>query len=358
MKTLLISDLHFGHHQNDTDYCDRMVESYADMFERAIAMGVTHVVIAGDLGHHPDAVSLYVLPKIAELFRRFVGRLVVILIPGNHDCYFRDKLEPNLCQVYPYLSPNVSYVGEVSVLDLSPTTRMVLVPWVLNWEDTVARIKAVAKPGMVIVGHFEFKGFAFNRYFNSKHGAEVSALDLPEVAAIYSGHFHTASMRMLGQIPVRYIGSPAQFTKIDAGEEKGGLVIDSDDAANPTFIPTRNFPIHLRVEYPEMPSAEQVKGNIIDIRVTVSQMQDKAFDKFKQAIVAMAPYDTDVTPRADDTPARAVDEEEQIAQGAGGDVIDIIREHVEQNAPVKASTDEVLAELHALYDTATDLGDR
>jgi protein involved in ribonucleotide reduction len=98
-----------------------------------------------------------------------------------------------------------------------------MVPWICeeNKEDTYLKIQKTK--AQICLGHLEIQGFDMFKGTVCTHG-EDSSLFSNKFDLTFSGHFHHKSSHS----GITYLGSHAQFTWADYGDERGFHIFDTD----------------------------------------------------------------------------------------------------------------------------------
>ena len=147
--------------------------------------------------------------KIVQLLNDSFKR--VIFIPGNHDCYYKDKRSIHSIQWAKHL-PNIEILN-----DWHTEGDVLFVPWMVG-DDHKKISKAKAK---YMFGHFELPSFLMNQMVRMPDVGEVKAENFKNVEKVFSGHFHKRQV----QNNICYIGNAFPHNYADAWDDTRGMMI-------------------------------------------------------------------------------------------------------------------------------------
>ena len=92
MKYAVFSDLHLGVHQNSSAWHNIALE-WVDWFVGDLERRkIEDVIFTGDFFHSRSEISVNTI-HIASILLDKLNKFRVQMIPGNHDCYYKDKSE-------------------------------------------------------------------------------------------------------------------------------------------------------------------------------------------------------------------------------------------------------------------------
>lgn len=223
-KSAIFSDIHHGlksnskHHNQD---CEDFIDWFID---RAKENNCETVIFCGDWNHNRNSLNMLTfasglknLEKLSNSFEK------VIMIPGNHDLYYKDKRDVNSTQ-YGRNIPNVHIIDEITVVD-----DVALIPWLVGDEwKKVPDIKA-----KYMFGHFELPSFYMNAMVQMPDHGELNATHLVHPKYVFSGHFHKRQVYK----NIHYIGSPFAHNFADAWDDDRGMVIlDKENDKDPVYL--------------------------------------------------------------------------------------------------------------------------
>ena len=125
-KVAVFTDLHLGIHQNSL-FWHNVALKWADWFASELeARKVKDIIFMGDFFDHRDEVAvntLHVGYQILDKLRDFN----IIMIPGNHDSFYRDHATVNSLNIVQGWS-NIRLLNETSQLMLG-SRLATFVPW-------------------------------------------------------------------------------------------------------------------------------------------------------------------------------------------------------------------------------------
>lgn len=176
--------------------------------------------------------------RIGHLFES--NKIIMFLITGNHDVYFKDTLETSTLELF-------SKYEYITVID-KPTDygEVVFCPWSMIPGETKAKY---------CMGHFSIIGFKMNNSYPADKG--YTSEDFKRFKHVYSGHFHTPSTRD----NITYLGSPYGMTFHDVNSERGFHLWEDGKLE---FIPFHDAPKFYIMESENI-NKDLVKGNIIKL---------------------------------------------------------------------------------------------
>lgn len=225
MKIALITDQHFGLKSNSDQVLDNFELFYKNIFFPYLSKNkIYNVIHLGDVFHVRKSIDTNVIKRSKEMFfdklRNMNAKMYIIV--GNHDIYLRDSNDINSPQEILSSYNNINVLTNPFKYVVNEKISILLVPWI-NKENANIVYETIKKSNSEIcMGHFEFKGFKFNKTTTSEHGMGTKLFE--KFDAVYSGHFHTKSSK--GNI--HYLGSPTQHTWMDVNEDKGFHVLDTE----------------------------------------------------------------------------------------------------------------------------------
>jgi len=224
-KIALITDQHFGLKNDDESFHEKFKEFYKNtFFPTLLKHNITRVIHLGDVFHSKRKIDAKTL-KVAQtcFFDKLAWHNIELdVIVGNHDVYNVDDNILNTPRVLLYGSyPNINIYDTPTEVERFGE-KLCFVPWINkhNFEDVLMMLNDTT--AKYCFGHFEFKGFKFNKMTLSQHGMGTKLFK--KFKSTFSGHYHSKSSKD----DIHYLGAPTQHTWIDANEDKGFHIFDTE----------------------------------------------------------------------------------------------------------------------------------
>ena len=214
-----ISDLHFG----------RTNEAVVRGLTAHLNDGATDlVIVSGDLTQKARR------REFMEA-RDFLAGLTpeTVVIPGNHDCYFKNTNLVNSVRELIGHYDNIDIHEKPRVLNFDGTSFMFL-PWISpeNKDSFLSYVEN--NDANVLLGHLELNGHYVIPGVPFRGGLESSLFK--KFDKVLSGHFHQHST----QGNVNYLGTQYQLTFNDLGSSKGFWVYNTNSSQVEFIVNPKN----------------------------------------------------------------------------------------------------------------------
>ena len=221
------------------------------------------LVIAGDLFHTREELSVQVLFRAGEAIRRASEMCKeVILLVGNHDQHLKDGRVHSLGT---FESDNVRVVDSPEIYHIDGFGDVLFMPYMNDYETfgsvySKLTSELTGRGNNLSILHADIVGFEMNSGFISTRGVTPQfTLDAGGSTNIIdlcvSGHYHKP--QKFGDLNVHYVGSPYQMDRSEAGHEKRYLIVSEDLAV--TSVPFKGLPVFRKVSLKE---ASEIKKTI------------------------------------------------------------------------------------------------
>jgi DNA repair protein SbcD/Mre11 len=259
VRFLQTADWHIGKSRNLPGYLDRQEQMARQIFEIASKEGVDALLIAGDIYDHPD---LYDIER-----NLFLGLLLeyddslgipVIIINGNHCMIGRgDSTALHYLKILEeqkrFLNAKIVEL-EPEIFTIASLGHFVLIPY--NYYASVSFKLAVEKElnkiqdnlPIIVACHECINGAVTDTGWRASH----RFLDIPSNSKVTYWALGDVHKRQSIQPNAWYSGSPIQHTFGDAPNDKGVLIVDTDDPTNPKYIELQGIkPLLTLTEVPD-----------------------------------------------------------------------------------------------------------
>ena len=211
-KVIVMTDLHYGKRNNSkqhNDWCEQFVNW---TIERAKAHDIKTLLFLGDWSHNRNNVNIGTLNYSyngLKLLNEYFDHTIMLL--GNHDLYFRDKLD---LHSIPYANEfaNIRVIDTITVMD-----DFCFVPWLVG--DEWKQIQDIKQP--YIFCHAEIAKFKMNAMVELPDHGGLGAKHFSNQRLVFSGHFHKRQRK--GNI--LYVGNAFPHDFADAGDDDRGVMI-------------------------------------------------------------------------------------------------------------------------------------
>ena len=220
-KIAAITDIHYGRKSNSREHninCENFIKWF---IEEARANNCKTGVFLGDYNHHRGSINVSTLNygvsglrMLNEFFDDFY------FIVGNHDSYYRDKLE---IHSLPYINEfeNIHAVDKIIT-----EGDFAFVPWLTGEEWK--QIPKITQPWMF--GHFELPRFKMNAMVDMPDHGQLNSNHFTHQKMVFSGHFH----KRQNQGKIWYIGNAFPHDYSDSWDDDRGMMIWEPEKP-PTF---------------------------------------------------------------------------------------------------------------------------
>jgi len=210
------------------------------------------LIIAGDLFHTREEISVQVLFRAGEAIRRASSLCKeVIILVGNHDQHLKDGRVHSLGT---FQSENVRVIDKPEISEVSGFGKVLFMPYMNDYAEFGEAYKELAQTqtSKISILHADIIGFEMNSGFVSTKGitpqftldagGSKNLIDLS-----ISGHYHKP--QKFGVLNVYYVGSPYQMDRSEAGHEKRYLVVSKDLSVE--SVPFVGLPVFRKVTLKE-----------------------------------------------------------------------------------------------------------
>jgi DNA repair exonuclease SbcCD nuclease subunit len=343
MRVAILTDTHWGARSDSRAFLDYFGRFYSEVFfpylERHRIKVIYHL---GDLVDRRKYIAHVVANRMRTAFLDRLAPYQLIIIPGNHDCPYRDSLGANAVRELFGARDNVQVVEEPRFI----SNRVLLLPWICPANEQATK-EAVTKARncnrTIIMGHLELSGFQMQRGRVMEQGMDPS--EFAGFPLVLSGHYHHRNN--IGDI--HYLGAPYEITWADHDDEKGFHVLDLD-THELEFIPNP-LRMYEKLEFDDRENMD-INLNYHDkiVKVVVRHRDDTAgFDAFIRELESA----NSVVQVVDDSLVKAVGNDQPL--GDLRDTLDILTSHVDGigDSVDKARLRELLA---GLYQEAVQIG--
>ena len=344
-KICIVNDTHAGARRDSPIFRDYQESFYKDIFFPYLKKNhIKTIFHLGDAFENRKEIDVNTLNAHRKMFLEPLveNDIQMIIIPGNHDTYFKSTNKINtLKEVFGYFTDNVRIIENPMDVNLYGTV-FGFVPWI-NQENSAESIEFITKKSKasILLGHFELNGFEMQKGILSHADGEINSVSLTETLntkyeMVLSGHYHHKSNK--GNI--YYLGTQYEITWADCDDPKYFHEFDCD---NHLLTPIRNpYTIHKKIEYrnneiPSNTTADQYKGKYV--RVNVRQKNDPfMFDKFIQKIESFEPLEVKIADYSlilknndDDSEETDNDTTSSLDELSWKDTISFAHKHIDQS---------------------------
>jgi len=220
-KVIAITDLHLGMRNNSKQHNDWCIEFLSWVVERAKHHNVRTLLFLGDWSHNRNAVNISTLNYSHQALKLLSLNFDnVIMILGNHDLFYRDKLD---LHSIPYASdfPNIQLLDTITAYG-----DFCFVPWLVG--DEWKQIQKIPQPYLFC--HAEIAKFRMNALVEMPDHGALNSSSFSNQQLVFSGHFHKRQRK--GNIC--YIGNAFPHNFADANDDERGLML-WEPGQEPTF---------------------------------------------------------------------------------------------------------------------------
>lgn len=224
-KVALVTDTHFGA-RNDNQVFDRFFSRFWKevFFPYIDDNNIEHIIHLGDIVDRRKYINFISANSLHEnLIKPIADRgMNFWCIIGNHDIYFRNKLDINaIDQLYGTSQYSINLIDKPTDIKIG-NLDILMVPWICseNWNESWDAIKKTKS--QVMMGHLELNGFEMHRGAVCDSGFDREEFD--KFDQVFSGHFHHRST----EDNITYLGCPYEMTWSDYEDQKGFHVYDTD----------------------------------------------------------------------------------------------------------------------------------
>jgi hypothetical protein len=225
MKLAILNDTHCGIRNSNEIFLDNAAVFYKKVFfPYCKEHNIKQILHLGDYYDNRKTINIKALHHNRKHFLEIMReeKMMMDIIPGNHDVYFKNTNDPNsLKEVLGHFMNEINIIMEPSVLEYGGT-KIAMLPWInnSNYKKSLDFIKNCKAD--ILCGHLELEGFELMRGVVNTHGMNSDIFSKFEL--VLSGHFHTRSEKD----NVVYLGSQMEFFWSDAHDDKYFHVFDTE----------------------------------------------------------------------------------------------------------------------------------
>jgi len=241
----VVSDTHFGIHQNSEVWHRTAMQFTENLKKELIKRGIQDIVIAGDIHHNRNEISVSTIHVVNEIFKSLKD-FNIIIIPGNHDAYYKDRSDVHSLGMLDGWE-NIHVFSE-------PTSIMAFGRQIsfCPWSSDFTKLPY----SDIIFGHFAINNFKMVSGKTCDNGIESNDI-LKYGKLIMSGHFHASEIRKYSTGTIVYIGCPYEQDWGNYGDDKGFFTLDLN-TMNYEFIVNNVTPKHKKLKLTELISAGEI----------------------------------------------------------------------------------------------------
>ena len=275
MKVALFSDLHVFAHLSKTQFEDIAIDFLHTLLERCKKENIKKVFFLGDWFHIKN--KLYVPPfiKSIETLKYFIeAGIEITFLIGNHDAPQQNSTDFSIMYAFEPYGKVIPLYEWVDVGD----SRLHF----LSYTEELPKFEYSNDKQNILFGHLDVQKFQMESGFECKDGFSIK--DFEKFDSVFTGHFHKHQIRD----NIVYIGSPYQTRYSERYDDKGFIILDTDDLTW-DYVINESAPQFKEIDV-ESYDESDVKGNFI--RIKTHKGNDK-LDEIKNKLLDMGAESVD-----------------------------------------------------------------
>ncbi|HRC95262.1 MAG TPA: metallophosphoesterase [Coprothermobacter proteolyticus] len=300
MKALILTDNHWGIKRSSKVFENHILRLHKKALDYCKENDIKIIFHLGDFFDVRKDVSYITLDTVKKEFLDPAKEMGIqfYMVAGNHDCPNRNNIESNAVSIVFKEYENIRVFNFPSLLELEDGSSCVFCPWIAkdDEKDFLKRIDKLSSKADIILGHFEFKGFLYQKGIVAEHGMEAQTFT-PKFQTIISGHYHSKSSKD----GVHYLGTQYDLTWADYDEKKYFHVLDTktgdlEAIENPDRMYHKLFYNEHRIDngvIEELKTSTEFTSKIIKVVVEERTNMVK-FDMFMDALYSLNPHDVTI----------------------------------------------------------------
>lgn len=303
----ILNDIHWGKAADATFMLDYQERFFKHVFiPYVLKHKIKDVYILGDLFDKRKVININTLYRAKEMFFEVLKNynVTIHILPGNHDCSFKNTNKINSLTTTLKEYENVKIYETPMVVDVDNSISFI--PWI-NGENSQAVFDFLSKTdSKVLCGHLELSGFDMYRGIPQRHGMDVAPFK--KFDKVLTGHYHLKSSKD----NIHYLGAQFQFTWADCGETKYFHVYDPkaetlEQVENPETLYERIYYDDSLSDYADF-DASIYKDKIVEL-VVIKKGNPKTFDNVLEKMQQITTVDFKVKEAAERIVIEDVDTE-------------------------------------------------
>ena len=248
-RVCCISDIHLGVHQNKSMWHNISVDWAGWLRDELIKHDIQDIIISGDVFHYRDEIAVNTI-KIAYDILNIWKEFNIIVLVGNHDSYYKDRVDVNSLTILKGW-PNITVIDTPTQIDYKGT-KLMMCPWGTTIEEI--------DKSDIVFGHFEIETFKLNQHKICTEGIKSASL-LKKSDLIITGHFHLREERKYKSGTVLYLGCPYQMDFGDVESVKGYYILDIKTKKY-DFYENTISPLHKKITLSQLVSYKHITDEV------------------------------------------------------------------------------------------------
>lgn len=236
MHILCTADIHIGQQSYSTlnpqtglnSRIEYTLQIFDDMIDYAIK-NCDMFIFAGDMFKN-NLPSPTLQDEVYKRIKKLSDhKIQTIMIDGNHDV---SKLHTTKSSLKAIETFDLPYIKHTKFLDKFTYNNIhfVMLPTYTNKEELQNIVDNICEPS-ILIGHFTVLGAKLNDWLVETNEANVSIetfTNNPNIKAVILGHLHKHQILNVNPL-ILYTGSPDRIDFTEEMDNKGFVVIDTDD---------------------------------------------------------------------------------------------------------------------------------
>lgn len=221
-KVAIITDTHWGVRNDNISFLNHNKRFLDEIFFPEIEkQNIKHIMHLGDLTDRQKYINWNTAQHLKDDFiQNIINRNLELTITiGNHDTYWKSSNDINSVRNLYGFSNNIHIVDNPIEKDFFGT-KVLLMPWICKKTEDESHRLIQSTDAQLMMGHLEIAGFEMYKGVINHDGLDAKIFDKFDM--VFTGHFHRKSSHK----NIYYLGSHAQFTWSDFGDERGFHIFD------------------------------------------------------------------------------------------------------------------------------------
>ena len=263
-KVAIFSDLHLGLYGNSTDWHDIALKWADWIVEDMKKKKIKDVFFLGDFFHNRSEISVQTVHVASELITKFED-FNMIMVVGNHDAYYKNRSDVHSLGLLKG-HKNLNIIDDNLIIE-EFGKKMAFVPW--NNDLPIGKFD-------YIFGHFEIQSFRMNNFKVCDHGLSPMDFLASQTDRVFSGHFHTRSIKKYNEGSIQYVGNTFHHDFNDVGDDRGYHILDIETGGI-EFINNSVSPRFKRIKMSEFGDIDEksVGGDVIKLVIDVKSTDEE-----------------------------------------------------------------------------------